>query len=356
MVVDTTNWSIRVCDGSTAGGKYPIASSLATGRTIAISGGATGTATSFDGGANITIPVTALDVSKATAGTLATSRGGTGCTDGKVTALATTRYIDGVGFTGAADVIHYGSCSTDAATVEKVVACTNYALKTGGRITVKFTVTNTAANPTLNVNSTGAKAIYYRGTAIGTGYLVANRTYEFVYNGTQYELVGDINTDTNTKVTQTLTTTNAEYAILGMADAAATANKTNTTRFASAITINPRSGAVTAKKHIGTISAYGTDTAILSAKSDKSERKIISVTEPSADLNYGKNVEISSGGVMIIGAGESPDSCTNELKASTSEEMYIVSDNTIKFYTGANTYANKKTSTIDGSGNLTCAG
>ncbi len=56
------------------------ATQLNTARTIAISGGATGTATSFNGTANITIPVTALDVSKANAGTLAVGRGGTGGT------------------------------------------------------------------------------------------------------------------------------------------------------------------------------------------------------------------------------------------------------------------------------------
>ena len=97
----------------------------------------------------------------------------------------------------------YATCGTAAATAAKVAATTpgsNFSLETGARITVKFTVTNTAANPTLNVNSTGAKAIYYRGSAISAGYLAANRTYEFVYNGTQYDFIGDIdtNTDTNT--------------------------------------------------------------------------------------------------------------------------------------------------------------
>lgn len=40
------------------------AAKLTTARTIAISGGATGTATSFNGSANVTIPITALDASK----------------------------------------------------------------------------------------------------------------------------------------------------------------------------------------------------------------------------------------------------------------------------------------------------
>ena len=71
--------------GSTTGNAGS-ATKLATARTIGISGGATGTATSFNGSANITIPVTALDMSKATAGTLPVARGGTGNTTGNASA------------------------------------------------------------------------------------------------------------------------------------------------------------------------------------------------------------------------------------------------------------------------------
>ena len=108
--------------------------------------------------------------------------------------LATARSIDGVSFNGTANITHYGSCSTTGSTAAKVVSCTGFSLVTGARIVVKFTATNTAANPTLNVNGTGAKAIYYKGSAILANSLAANRTYEFIYNGTQYELVGDTNT------------------------------------------------------------------------------------------------------------------------------------------------------------------
>jgi hypothetical protein len=65
---------------TTITGNAGTATKLQTARSIAISGGATGTATNFDGSAAITIPVTALDVSKATAGTLPVARGGTGAT------------------------------------------------------------------------------------------------------------------------------------------------------------------------------------------------------------------------------------------------------------------------------------
>lgn len=112
------------------------------------------------------------------------------------TKWTTARNINGMSVDGTANRTNYGTCSTAAATAAKVVSCTGFALVTGAEVTVKFTVTNTAANPTLNVNGTGAKAIYYRGAAISAGYLAANRTYTFRYNGTQYELVGDIDTNT----------------------------------------------------------------------------------------------------------------------------------------------------------------
>ena len=117
---------------------------------------------------------------------------------GSATKLQTGRTIDGVSFNGTANITHYATCSTAAGTAAKVVSCTGFAKTTGAKIAVKFSNTNTAASPTLNVNNTGAAAIYYRGAAISAGYLAANRTYEFIFNGTQYELVGDINTDSNT--------------------------------------------------------------------------------------------------------------------------------------------------------------
>jgi hypothetical protein len=82
-------WLVARFDSS---GNANAALKWATARTIAISGGATGTATSINGTANITIPVTALDVSKATAGTLSVDRGGTG-----QTSLAAVRNALGLG-------------------------------------------------------------------------------------------------------------------------------------------------------------------------------------------------------------------------------------------------------------------
>lgn len=144
---------------------------------------------------NITVPTKTSDLSNDS--DYITGSG----TAAKAGQLSTTRKIDGVNFNGSADITHYGTCSTAAATAAKVVAVTGFNLVTGARVTVKFTITNTASSPTLNVNGTGAKAIKYRGNAISAGYLAANRVYEFVYDGTDYLFMGDINTDTNTTYT-----------------------------------------------------------------------------------------------------------------------------------------------------------
>lgn len=121
-------------------------------------------------------------------------------TAASATKLATARAIDGVNFDGTAAISHYGTCSTAAGTAAKTVTLAGFTLATGARITVKFTVTNTASNPTLNVNGTGAKAIQYRGAAITASYLAANRVYEFVYDGTAYQLIGDIDTNSTYNV------------------------------------------------------------------------------------------------------------------------------------------------------------
>ena len=114
------------------------------------------------------------------------------------TKLTTARTIDGVSFNGSANIVHYGTCGTAAATTAKVVDCTGFTLATGAWIAIKFTVTNTGAvgSLTLNVNGTGAKNIKYRGGNLpSAGTLTTGRIYLFVYDGTNYELIGDLDTN-----------------------------------------------------------------------------------------------------------------------------------------------------------------
>lgn len=91
----------------------------------------------------------------------------------------------------------YGTCTTASGTAAKAVTCADFSLVTGATILVKFTYANSVSSPTLNVNNTGAKPIYYRGAALGSSlyYWGANDTVEFYYNGTQWDLMDVGNTN-----------------------------------------------------------------------------------------------------------------------------------------------------------------
>lgn len=83
----------------------------------------------------------------------------------------------------------YGVCSTAAGTAAKTVTVDNFSLETGATVIVKFTNNNSAASPTLNVNSTGAKPIYQYGTAAAsttqtTSGWRAGAVQMFTYDGT----------------------------------------------------------------------------------------------------------------------------------------------------------------------------
>ena len=82
----------------------------------------------------------------------------------------------------------YTTCSTATATAAKTATLTGYDLKDGGLISVKFTnAVNSGA--TLNINSKGAKSIYYKGSALTNGIITAGCIATFLYSNNQYNLV-----------------------------------------------------------------------------------------------------------------------------------------------------------------------
>ena len=103
--------------------------------------------------------------------------------------LETARTINGISFNGTSNITNYFTCTTASATQNKLVAASGFSLTTGAQIAVKFTNKNTASNPKLNVNSTGAKAICLGGANIAADRLCAGLIYLFVYDGTNFELV-----------------------------------------------------------------------------------------------------------------------------------------------------------------------
>ena len=121
--------------------------------------------------------------------------GGGGVEDGSIT---TDKLADGAvtadkiasGVIGSVNP-QYGTSSTAAATAAKEATCTGFELEDGARIAVKFTNGNSSDAPTLNVNDTGAKAVYNDGAAVSAYNPVkwcANALLTFVYDGTNWNL------------------------------------------------------------------------------------------------------------------------------------------------------------------------
>jgi hypothetical protein len=89
----------------------------------------------------------------------------------------------------------YGICSTAAATAAKTVTVPGtFVLEAGAVAIVTFTNANTASTPTLAVNGTAAKNIFVNGAQITTNSSIYSRltgTVMFIYDGTQYNLIGN---------------------------------------------------------------------------------------------------------------------------------------------------------------------
>ena len=107
--------------------------------------------------------------------------------------------------------VFVGTCASDAAEVDKVVTCSDFAasdLVAGTTIYVTFGETNSGAvgSLTMNVNGTGAKHIKYInnnaiGNIPGAGYLVAGLMYQFIYDGTYWVVQMNYNTNSNDSTT-----------------------------------------------------------------------------------------------------------------------------------------------------------
>lgn len=100
---------------------------------------------------------------------------------------------------------HVGNCTDAASTAAKTVTIGDFKLYTGAWVVVKFSNTNSAdvASLTLNVDGTGAKPIKYRNVNLGwASQLIANRYTHFIYDGTNYQIVGDFDTNNYDRTSQ----------------------------------------------------------------------------------------------------------------------------------------------------------
>lgn len=198
--------------------------------------------------------------------------------------------------------VAYGTCSTAAATAAKVVVIngnSNWALTIGSMITVKFTETNTAANPTLNVNSTGAYPIYYNATEYTSsssygGY--ANRHITYQFDGTYWVFISwsyDSNSDTKVQQNAAITTA-GEYPVL-LAYSTATSKITNAVQKTSSLKYNPNTKILTAPTFKGALTGNAdTATALSSSAGSATQPVYFSGGKPVA-TTYTLETSVPSG-------------------------------------------------------------
>ena len=141
------------------------------------------------------------------------------------------------------------TCASAADAAAKVVSLndsTGWELRAGVIIGVKFTNGNTASSVTLNVNGSNAKSIFYD-NAVFTGSTQwitgqAGRYIYYQYDGTYWVWMNiGRSLDSNTAVTQTATTTSANYEVLFSVSADNT-TRTEGARKNNNLLFNPSTG------------------------------------------------------------------------------------------------------------------
>lgn len=157
-------------------------------------------------------------------------------------------------------------------------AVSNFALDTGVVVSLKITTAN-AANATLNVNGTGDKTIRYNNANIAASALKTNRFYSLLYDGSYWQLLGELDTNTWRGIQDNLT------------------SSSNTTE------------SLSAKQ--GYLLANG------SARDDTKVEK--------TTYEYNREISFGSSGLLLIGKFPCYDSnVTIEIKSTTSITYYAV--------------------------------
>ena len=244
---------------------------LNTARTIAIGGAVTGTATSFNGSSNITINTTTVNGANVT-GTVPAA---TKATQDSAGQQINTTYIKDLSVSGKVVTFTKGDGSTGTITTQD----------TNTTYTNMVAATSDVAGKAglVPAPSAGAQGKYLRGD--GTWQTPPN---------------------TDTKVSQTVSTTAGEYPILTKDSTSATTVTTGT-KFASTITANHSTGIVTAKGFKGSLT--GNASTATKATQDASGNVITST--------YATKAEVTSGLGGKLGKTEKAASATTADSATT---------------------------------------
>lgn len=150
----------------------------------------------------------------------------------------------------------YGVCTTARTTDEKTITVPGlFQLVSGTAVTIQFTDGINLNNATLNINNLGAKNIRYR-NSLGTNKgLAKNTVFTLVYDGSSFQLIGDIN-EVNNGISMTAAyDTNYHPLLIAAAQGPQDFDENNFTKSMLAVT-NP-DAEITASIDIGRLNAPG---------------------------------------------------------------------------------------------------
>lgn len=112
---------------------------------------------------------------------------------GALTITKGTTFVTSQDGVSGSSINRFGLCSTNSDVAEKIAQITSgtFSLVAGAQVAIKFNNSNTANNPTLNINNTGAKNIFYNGEQIidGSEKQSIKGVVIFIYDGTQWHLI-----------------------------------------------------------------------------------------------------------------------------------------------------------------------
>jgi hypothetical protein len=176
-------------------GNANTATTLQNARTIAISGPVTGTATSFNGSANITIPVTALDVAHANVtGTLAVDHGGTGVTTSTGTGSVVLSASPALTGTPTAPTAADGTNTTQIATTAFVTAAVD-AARSGLDVKASVKVATTSNITLSNTQTVDGIALSVGDRVLVKDQSTASQNGIYVVSSTTWARSTDADTD-----------------------------------------------------------------------------------------------------------------------------------------------------------------
>ena len=222
---------------------------------------------------------------------------------GKITASGTTYPVGST---------LYGTCGTDAATAAKVATVSNFdTLETGITVHIKFTNSNTVANPTLAIKpsasgtATTAKNIYkYGTTAPGTTAATswqAGSVVSFTYDGSYWQMNDHLD-DTNT---QTVSSVNSKTGAVSLtaSDVGALASSTNVNNVS-------QTDSSTSSNYRILLSNSANDTTETAGVRKNSKLTYNPDSAVLSVADQGKSVSLSPGTISVSQAGNSTVSIT----------------------------------------------